>query len=232
VNTDNLDFEWAGGSPAPGVPDDHFTDRWLRYVNFEAGSYRFTIFTDDGIRFWIDDRLVLESWQHQRETYEVTVYLEAGYHRLLVEHWEDWGWASLSLSWEPVVYNVYLPLTMRDYISYFEGPWEREPNNSYLEANGPLRSGRDYYGYPNDAKDYFSIYLRTSGKITIDLTNHTGTGVQLQLFYQTPGNVVGYDWAPPYHIEYTGPAGVYYIYIYTAGGYNTITPYTLRVTYP
>jgi hypothetical protein len=107
-----------------------------------------------------------------------------------------------------------------------------EPNNSYLQANGPLRSGRDYYGYPNDEKDYFSIYLRTGGTITIDLTNHTGQGVQLQLFYQSTNNRVDYDLDAPYHITYTGPAGWYYIYIYTAGGYNTTTPYTLRVTYP
>jgi hypothetical protein len=349
VNTANLDFEWADGSPASGVPADHFSDRWLRYVNLESGFYRFTIFTDDGVRFWIDDRLVLESWQHQRETYEVTVYLEAGYHRLLVEHWEDYGWAALSLninismcpiipiqigeivsgtltstdcrssvrsnayadlysfsasagqrivisldsydfdtylylkdpdgsviaedddggygtnsripsesgyyslpadgdylievtSWSSQVTGsytlrliepslAYLPLTLRDYVAYFEGPWEQEPNNSYLQANGPLRSGRDYYGYP-DEKDYFSIYLRSGGTITIDLTNHTGQGVQLQLFYQSTNNRVDSDLNAPYHITYTGPAGWYYIYIYTAGGYNTTTPYTLRVTYP
>ena len=129
-------------------------------------------------------------------------------------------------------FAVYLPLVMRDYIAYFEGPWEVEPNNSYLQANGPLRSGRDYYGYPNDEKDYFSIYLRTAGMITINLTNHTGIGVQLQLFYQTPGNTVAYDLYPPYSIEYNGQPGFYYIYIYTAGGYNSTTPYTLRVTYP
>jgi len=138
----------------------------------------------------------------------------------------------LSLSWENVTRKVYLPLTLRDYVAYFEGPWEVEPNNSYLQANGPLRSGRDYYGYPNDPKDYFSIYLRTGGTITIDLTNHTGQGVQLQLFYQSTNNRVDYDLDAPYHITYTGPAGWYYIYIYTAGGYNTTTPYILRVTYP
>jgi len=54
----------------------------------------------------------------------------------------------------------------------------------------------------------------------------------LQLFYQTPGNVVAYDLNPPYHIDYNGQPGLYYIYIYTAGGYNSTTPYTLRVTYP
>ena len=107
-----------------------------------------------------------------------------------------------------------------------------EPNNTYLQANGSLRSGRDYYGYPNDQKDYFSIYLRTGGQIVIDLNNHTGQGVQLQLFYQTTGNLVAGDLDAPYHIEYTGPAGWYYIYIYTAGNYNSSTAYTLRLTYP
>ena len=130
------------------------------------------------------------------------------------------------------IYTIFLPLTLRDLISYFEGPWEQEPNNSYLEANGPLRSGQDYYGYPNDAKDYFSIYLRTGGQITIDLTNHTGTGTQLQMFYQSVANRVASDVEAPYHIDYNGQAGLYYIYAYTAGGYNTTTPYTLRVTYP
>ena len=85
--------------------------------SYLPGHYRFTIMTDDGVRFWVDDWLVLESWQHQRRTYEVTVYLEAGYHRLLVEHWEDYDWAALSLHWEPAftVHSVFLPLTLRDY---------------------------------------------------------------------------------------------------------------------
>ncbi|MEM4204931.1 MAG: SBBP repeat-containing protein [Candidatus Methanomethylicaceae archaeon] len=130
------------------------------------------------------------------------------------------------------ILSVYLPLMLRDYISYFEGPWEQEPNNSAQEANGPLRSGRDYYGYPNDAKDYFSIYLRTSGQISINLTNHTDPEAQLQLFYQTPGNRVAGCIGSSCHVDYTGPAGLYYIYIYTAGNYNSTTPYTLRVTYP
>jgi len=126
---------------------------------------------------------------------------------------------------------VYLPLTLKDHVAYFEGPWESEDNDSYTAANGPLRSGRGYYGYPDDAKDYFSIYLRTDGDITIDLLNHTGQGVQLQLFYQTVDNRVAWVTSQPYHIEYTAAAGWYYVYIYTASSYSSTDPYTLRVTY-
>ncbi|MBN1920197.1 MAG: hypothetical protein JW892_03050, partial [Anaerolineae bacterium] len=131
-------------------------------------------------------------------------------------------------------HHTFLPLVLRDYVRYFEGPWEVEPNNTYLQANGPLISSLDYRGYPNDERDYFSVYLRQPGSITIDLTGHTGQGLQLHLFYGPPqvGGSVRHDYEPPYQIIYNGQAGWYYIYIYTTGGYNSTTPYTLRVTYP
>ena len=130
-----------------------------------------------------------------------------------------------------VLCRSYLPLVLRDHVSYFEGPWEREPNNSYLEANGALRSGRNYYGYP-DEKDYFSVYLRTGGTLTVDLTGHTGQGVQLQLFYESVSTRVRFVPDPPYHTEYTGSGGWYYIYIYTKSWDDGARAYTLRVTYP
>jgi hypothetical protein len=128
--------------------------------------------------------------------------------------------------------RTFLPLILWKHGAYFTGPWELEPNNSYDEANGPLRSGVDYYGYPNDEKDYFSIETKATGNVSVDLTNHTGQNVQVQLFYQSVDSPVAWDLDAPYHIEHTGPAGTYYIYINTGSGYNSTTPYTLRVTFP
>ncbi len=112
--------------------------------------------------------------------------------------------------------------------------WELEPNNDYLHANGPLLSGLAYYGFPNDQKDYFKVYLPADGALTIDLTNHTGSGVQLQLFYEVAdaAHRVGFDYDAPYHITYSGAAGWYYVYVYTESGFNSATPYTLQVIYP
>jgi len=94
-----LNRSWLG-QPAATIPADHFTSRWLRYVNFPtSGRYRFTIRADDGVRFWVDDRLVVDSWQPQSLTREVTVELLAGYHRLLLEHWDRDGSATLALAW-------------------------------------------------------------------------------------------------------------------------------------
>jgi tripartite motif-containing protein 71 len=97
-----LNRSWAG-QPAATIPADHFTSRWMRYVNFPTGGrYRFTIRADDGVRFWVDDRLVVESWQPQSLTREVTVELSAGYHRLLIEHWDQQGTATIALEWARV----------------------------------------------------------------------------------------------------------------------------------
>jgi tripartite motif-containing protein 71 len=94
-----LNRSWTG-QPAATIPADHFTSRWMRYVNFlTGGRYRFTIRADDGVRFWVDDRLVVESWQPQSPTREVTVELSAGYHKLLLEHWDQQGVATLALEW-------------------------------------------------------------------------------------------------------------------------------------
>lgn len=136
----------------------------------------------------------------------------------------------------PKGYTAYLPLVIKapSAPTYFEGPWEVEPNNTYLQANGPLRSNQDYYGYPNDQKDYFSIKLSTAGQIVIDLTNDTGQGVQLQLYYQVADvdHRVEIIRSAPYHIQHTGPSGTYYIYIFTETPNSSGAAYTLRVTYP
>ena len=109
--------------------------------------------------------------------------------------------------------------------------WEKEPNNECSDqANGPLVSGIDYYGYPNDQWDYFKLDVQEAGMITVELTGHTGKSVQLQLREQNCG-LLGYDPVAPYHLEHDGPAGRYYVYINTGSGYNSDTAYTLRATF-
>ena len=66
------------------------------------GSSLCELRADDGVRFWVDDRLVVESWQPQSLTREVTVELSAGYHKLLLEHWDQQGVATIALEWARV----------------------------------------------------------------------------------------------------------------------------------
>ncbi len=143
---------------------------------------------------------------------------------------------------------VYLPLVLRNHVTYFEGPWEVEPNYDYQHANGVLRSGQDYFGrgYPNKDNDFFSIYVPSQRPITVTVTNLPGQGMQLLLYHQIGDQVVwvGWDNAPPtYEITCpslvgpsggqpcTGAAGVYYIKVYIETG-DQDTSYTLKATFP
>jgi hypothetical protein len=134
--------------------------------------------------------------------------------------------------------KVFLPLVFKDHKLAFEGPFEQEDNDSTAQANGPIHSGQDYQGYPDDANDYFSFSTGATGDIAINLSNHIGSGVQVILYYQTTDQRVepvcqkpdgGTSCAITYPSQ---PGGLYYLRIYTASGFNTTTPYTLRVTYP
>lgn len=121
--------------------------------------------------------------------------------------------------------------------SFFDGPFEQEPNNSSGQANGWLRSGRDYQGYADDRRDWFSIKASNAGRLTVDLSDHSGWDVAITVYNEQlylekhiaePGSP-----PPNLHLETDlDIAGVYYVRITSAGNYNTDTPYTLRVTYP
>jgi hypothetical protein len=135
------------------------------------------------------------------------------------------GWLAL---WE----RVYLPLILKDYVDYYVGPWESEPNDSAAQADGPLVSGQDYYGQTDDADDYYSLYVRSSGTISAGLTTPLTQGLQLSLLYGSPASPVEWDNSAPYSLAYEGAAGWYHVLVHAESTVSATAPYTLRVTYP
>lgn len=97
----DIDFDWGEGSPGENLGADRFSVRWRRDVAFAAGVYRFLARADDGIRLWVDDRLLIDQWHEgSTTTYVADVYLWEGVHRLQVEYYELDGKASVRLWWE------------------------------------------------------------------------------------------------------------------------------------
>ena len=130
---------------------------------------------------------------------------------------------------------VRLPVIARNLSDCFPRSWETEDNDRCDEANGRLCPGREYYGYPDDAWDFFSIGLLPSGRqVEADLTIYAGEGVQFQFFDGECEPVGPYRWKAPYHIEYSIPkTDQYYISIYTTEDkYSTEKAYTLWVEFP
>ncbi|MCT7969173.1 PA14 domain-containing protein [Laspinema sp. D1] len=109
-----LNNDWGQGHEW-GVPigDDDFSDRstTTRYFN-EPGVYEFTSKSDDGVRVWINDQLVIDQWKIQSlATNKVLIPLDKGYHRIRVEHHENRGSAAVKLDWKKVAgkANIFKP---------------------------------------------------------------------------------------------------------------------------
>ena len=98
-----LDWDWGSGSPHPAVGADGFSLRCTRYLDFTAGSYRFYATSDDGIRVYVDNRLIIDQWHdHSIRTYTADLDLAAGHHLAVVEYYENMGDAVAKVSWAPV----------------------------------------------------------------------------------------------------------------------------------
>ncbi len=109
-----INFTWGANPPLAQLPADNFAARFERTINFSDGFYRFSLSADDGVRFWIDNELVLDEWHGtSNRTYTVGRNL-AGNHLLRIDYYEASGLASLRLltefvtafpEWEAAYFN-------------------------------------------------------------------------------------------------------------------------------
>lgn len=88
----SINFDWGGGSPAPEINADNFSAQWTQTANLPAGTYRFSATTDDGMRVWVDNVMIIDSWyDSQAHTITADVYLGAGNHTVVVQYFEAGG---------------------------------------------------------------------------------------------------------------------------------------------
>jgi len=105
-----IDFAWGAGSPDPNVVSaDSFSVRWRGELEIAfTEPYRFYGVTEDGIKLWIDDQLVINRWYVYRlnEYRSDPIELQAG-QKVSIEVWardnDDTGEsnsATAQLLWE------------------------------------------------------------------------------------------------------------------------------------
>ena len=108
LTADALDFRFGSGGmsqarglPVP-LPTDHFGVVATRSLTIPSGKWRIKTTSDDGIRVWMDDQLVIDDWTWHGPTkhdYEFEIK-EPGEHKFRVEYFELDGHAVLSLDFE------------------------------------------------------------------------------------------------------------------------------------
>jgi uncharacterized protein with LGFP repeats len=94
-----IDNNWGSGGPGNGIGNDNFSVRWQGQFPFAGGSYRFTNSVDDGMRIYVDNTLVHDTWNGRNTvTYNTDVSISAGTHTIKIEYREDGGDAQAKFS--------------------------------------------------------------------------------------------------------------------------------------
>lgn len=96
VRTDEqVNFDWSRGRPAPQVNEDGFSVRWTgKLTPAESGAYQLGATADDGVRVYLDGKLLVDAWTgnqaSQIRTVTRDVRLEAGRsYDVQIEYFED-----------------------------------------------------------------------------------------------------------------------------------------------
>jgi parallel beta-helix repeat protein len=96
IKTEKVDrVNYAGN--VPGVPGDRYATLAEGTLEAPDGEYVLNVTSDDGVRVWLDGKLLIDEWHWQGPTlYSRPVKLR-GKHRLRIEHFEIDGYSALKV---------------------------------------------------------------------------------------------------------------------------------------
>lgn len=96
-----LGHVWGTGGPGNSVPTNNFSARWEGKFNFDNGSYKFITNSDDAIRLYLDNVLVINAWTaHATRVDTADINVSAGVHTVKVEYFENTGNATAEFYWD------------------------------------------------------------------------------------------------------------------------------------
>lgn len=105
IRTDQtINFDWGSGSPVPGILDsDFFTVQWVGEVLPQfSEKYTFFFTSDDGVRLWVNDQLIIDKWIPQAATEwsgDIDLMAEVKY-PIRIDYFEEGGNAVAKLAWK------------------------------------------------------------------------------------------------------------------------------------
>ena len=97
-------FDWGGDSPFKNEKwkEDNFSVRWTGKLKpAVSGEFILDLISDDGVRLWLDDKLVIDHWSdHAPESREYEVQLISGKeYKVRIEYYENGGGAVCKFGW-------------------------------------------------------------------------------------------------------------------------------------
>jgi photosystem II stability/assembly factor-like uncharacterized protein len=97
-----IDFDWGRDAPDPSLGAETFSVRWTGQIEaLFSENYTFHTTTDDGVRLWINDRLIIDHFSDQPATeHNGTIDLVAGKkYDIKLEYYDNQYSAVAQLAW-------------------------------------------------------------------------------------------------------------------------------------
>ncbi|MEN6355739.1 MAG: glycoside hydrolase family 3 C-terminal domain-containing protein [Armatimonadota bacterium] len=120
---DNIDFVW-NDNPAPGANSlYHYSVRWTGKIRPQrAGKYMLTAIADDGVRIYLDNKLIAEDWcEHAARVAEAMVDLEEREYDVRIEYFQQEHAALVSFTWRLASIEMLTDVKGADAIVYCAG---------------------------------------------------------------------------------------------------------------
>ncbi len=102
-------FNWVADSPDSSIPVDDFSARYQKIIHLDStATYQFKANADDGVRVFVDGKLIIDHWgPSQSTTFTENLDLAAGNHTVKVEYLELSGYAKLNFSYQILQKKVF-----------------------------------------------------------------------------------------------------------------------------
>ncbi|MGP7818557.1 PA14 domain-containing protein [Niallia sp. 01092] len=186
----NLSFDLGKGAPIAGIPADNYSAKFMTAMRLPAGKYVIDSFADDGVKIYVDDKLVVNRWTKGNSRQNKLVLNidnrsnETGdskkdVHWIRVEYLEKKGKSKLNFTIKPLT----------DFITSSDWLGVSYPNN-HLSGEGSIFNTNNIRynwgkgaGFSTTRKDGFSasFYKKISGFNDYFVYNFADDGLRVKV---------------------------------------------------
>lgn len=165
-----VDFEPVNQAPDPFTSARHISMRWTGYITpTVSGLFKIGVNSDDGIRLWLNDKLVIDSWYNRGATTDqVEIEMKAdNKYSIKLEYFDNGGDAICQLFWE-VPNSKGLDIYEEDQIAAAESDYIIAVMgiNKSIEKEG---RDRETLGLPEEQTDYLKKIKKYNKNIIVVL---------------------------------------------------------------
>jgi prepilin-type N-terminal cleavage/methylation domain-containing protein len=143
-----VDFDWGNEPPFAQMQSNNFSVRWVGQVEAPvSGRFTFSTQSDDGVRLWVDNKLIIDNWTDHGVTINSgNITLEKGkLYDIRLEYYQKFAGAVIRLGWTaPGVAAQIIP---SDYL-------HETSSNASLEINFDL-----VHRESSSVRDHVSLFI-------------------------------------------------------------------------